>query len=668
MRGDAHQPGADGRVLSAAGSGGVDPERIAALAIVATYAGALALLPWLSPGVRLGAAAAVAVIALLAWTPADGRAPGKLALAGGAALHLAILGTGALASPLLVGVVPWLGWSTLRLGARGKLFAGGGSALALAATDAWARGGFARAGVAEALLVVACAVGVGGWVQRLDRRVRAGERALARILDEAESGRDAGEAGHAARRLDELAAELERVRKALGAAGAVLWDVDPETERARPRLGAGGATPAAVPLRGDPLGWAWEEGLALRLENAPPWADGAASACVVPLEPRGARAALLTLAFGAAAALPDADALEAAGDRLRALLHAQHREAMAVASRERFALVMQLLRRLPGETAPDAFARQLAAAAMRLIRGTGAAVATWAEETGVVLAVAGDDGGPDVGATFGPVESEMALAARHAATLARERLRRDARPLPVAAAGERWHAEPGALAIVPLTDAGHGVAGVLAVWNSGPEAFDPEAVELLETLAPYAGIQLDQAKKYGALREHAERDALTGLANRRTFEARLRAEGSYFQRYGRAFSLVLLDVDHFKRINDTYGHEAGDAVLRAVAACIAGSVREVDLAARYGGEEFALLLPETPLAGARETAERLRRRVEDARIDWRGQRIDVRISLGVSAVPECVADPSTLVRSADAALYASKEGGRNRVTAAPLRG
>ncbi|HEX6941177.1 MAG TPA: GGDEF domain-containing protein [Longimicrobiales bacterium] len=667
MRGDANHTGASGHTLKAARPAAPTPERVAGLVIGAFYVGTLLLLPWLSAGARLAAAAATAAVAGLAWTPASGRVPRELVRAAGVPLHLLTLATGGLASPVFVAFIPWLAWTTLPSPARRRVPAGAAVFLLLLGADAWARHGFDAALALEAGFTVACGHALALWLQELDRRARTHERALSRILDEAGLGR-ASETAEAARRIDELGAALDRLRDALGADHVVLWDVDPETERARPRLVRGGAPPGAVPLRGDPLGWAWDEGMPLRVESAPRWVPDQARACVLPIEPGGTRAALLSMTFLGGVEMPATEALEAAAAQLRALLHVQRREAIAVATRERYAALADVLRRLPREPSLDDLARVLASAGMRLIDGSGAAVALWHEEEGRILAVAGEDGGPRVGATFAGLESEMGLAARRATTLVRDR-RHATRAIPVASADERWSEAPASLVVVALQDAGLGVVGVLAAWRSDGREIDAEAVEILEMLAPYAALQLHQARAYGDLREHAasaEHDALTGIPNRRAFDAQLEAAAASFHRYGRPFSLILLDVDHFKQINDTYGHEAGDAVLQAIAARLAGAVREVDHIARYGGEEFVVLLPETGLAGAVGTAERLRLSVASSPVDWRDKSIPVHISLGVSAVPECVTDPRAVVASADRALYESKEGGRNRVTAAPL--
>jgi diguanylate cyclase (GGDEF)-like protein len=157
----------------------------------------------------------------------------------------------------------------------------------------------------------------------------------------------------------------------------------------------------------------------------------------------------------------------------------------------------------------------------------------------------------------------------------------------------------------------------------------------------------------------ATTDGLTGLKNRRAFQERLDEEFQRAARYQTPLSVVLLDVDHFKSYNDTYGHPAGDEVLRTLARLLQSACRETDIVARYGGEEFVALLPLTPAAQAMELAERMRSTLEQAA--WPSRLITA--SLGVA--DNTRADNSAaLVAQADAALYASKQAGRNRVTAA----
>ena len=156
----------------------------------------------------------------------------------------------------------------------------------------------------------------------------------------------------------------------------------------------------------------------------------------------------------------------------------------------------------------------------------------------------------------------------------------------------------------------------------------------------------------------ATTDALTGLNNRRMFDHSLQLELAIVERRETPLSLLVLDVDHFKRINDTHGHEVGDTVLVAIAQVLGGCARVIDIVARVGGEEFAVILPNTE--GALEVAERMRTAVAQA--TWLAQRAT--ISIGVATL-QPAEDASSLYARADAALYAAKAAGRNRVELAP---
>lgn len=154
-------------------------------------------------------------------------------------------------------------------------------------------------------------------------------------------------------------------------------------------------------------------------------------------------------------------------------------------------------------------------------------------------------------------------------------------------------------------------------------------------------------------------DDLSGLYNRRYFFKKLDEEFERTRRYGQKLSLIIIDIDHFKTVNDRYGHQAGDAVIREVAQIIKSSCRESDTAARYGGEEFAVILPSTAEDGAVSLAEKLRMKVSDCRVN--GYDFIVTISLGISILtPEDAYSPTTLIYDADNALYRAKEEGRNR--------
>ncbi|NER59174.1 GGDEF domain-containing protein [Pseudomonas sp. MAFF212428] len=157
-------------------------------------------------------------------------------------------------------------------------------------------------------------------------------------------------------------------------------------------------------------------------------------------------------------------------------------------------------------------------------------------------------------------------------------------------------------------------------------------------------------------------DCLTGLYNRGHWEQSLKLAHARNLRYGNPTSLVMLDIDHFKRVNDTYGHQAGDEVIKQVARLVREQVRDSDVAGRYGGEEFGVLLPDTDRAGAQVFAERLRQAAEGLDVVHEGQRIRFTISLGVADMSRPSSTHAELIAWADQALYASKHAGRNRVT------
>ncbi len=178
----------------------------------------------------------------------------------------------------------------------------------------------------------------------------------------------------------------------------------------------------------------------------------------------------------------------------------------------------------------------------------------------------------------------------------------------------------------------------------------------------YSITDAKQERLLRQLYESSTRDALTGAYNRQHFEERLRTELAYATRHYTNLSLVLFDLDHFKHINDNYGHLAGDAVLRALSATVSARLRAEDVFARYGGEEFAVVLRGIDRAGARRVGERLRHSVESTAVNHRGLELRVTISVGTAALSECDrAGIAELVGLADRRLYVAKDGGRNRV-------
>jgi diguanylate cyclase (GGDEF)-like protein len=210
---------------------------------------------------------------------------------------------------------------------------------------------------------------------------------------------------------------------------------------------------------------------------------------------------------------------------------------------------------------------------------------------------------------------------------------------------------------VPLIMYGETI-GALVATSSEDGAFGPNEMRLLDAIAGQAATAVENARLYTL----ANIDGLTGLYVRRYFDLRVAEEVERARRFSSSFALVLLDLDDFKRLNDTLGHLAGDRALREVAAISASQLRGVDLAARYGGEELAFLLPRTSLVDAHAVAERIRAAVASHRIVENGRAMTVTASIGVAAWAESgVDDPQSLIARADAALYRAKAAGKNQV-------
>ncbi len=175
-----------------------------------------------------------------------------------------------------------------------------------------------------------------------------------------------------------------------------------------------------------------------------------------------------------------------------------------------------------------------------------------------------------------------------------------------------------------------------------------------------------------SLKEISIRDALTGLFNRGYLDARMEEEMARLERVRAPLSVAMVDIDHFKRVNDTRGHLCGDEVLRSVATAVVSSVRRCDVVARFGGEEFCVILPDADSHGARRVAERLRARIESETMSFAGESFNVTVSVGVAQFGERAQSKADLIALADEALYEAKNSGRNRVViaseAAPVEG
>jgi diguanylate cyclase (GGDEF)-like protein len=221
----------------------------------------------------------------------------------------------------------------------------------------------------------------------------------------------------------------------------------------------------------------------------------------------------------------------------------------------------------------------------------------------------------------------------------------------------------GAFGIVPLAR-DERVLGAIVVASPSVGGVLQDETRNIDLLGAVATTSLEIAWDLEEASKRARTDPLTGLANRRWFEDKIDQALNEADRFGVPVSLVLVDLDHFKRVNDTWGHEAGDLVLRKVARMLAEGVRTVDTVARYGGEELAILLPQTAMAGAVELSDRLRRMVAARTIHFQATEIMITASFGVASYPESAPSRDTLFPAADRALYEAKHSGRNCVRSA----
>jgi diguanylate cyclase (GGDEF)-like protein len=214
---------------------------------------------------------------------------------------------------------------------------------------------------------------------------------------------------------------------------------------------------------------------------------------------------------------------------------------------------------------------------------------------------------------------------------------------------------------LPLAIEGE-IVGCISLNSDQSNAFDAQDLQFFSVIGYQMASTLKHFQRFSSIKNIAIYDTLTNLYNRRYFDERLGlvAQKSFYG--GTALSLVMIDIDHFKRVNDTFGHVEGDKVLREISGLLKASVRKKDTVARYGGEEFILILPEAGLEESSMIAERIRRLVEETPFEVSHARINITISLGISNFPSHRArSKEDLVKMADQALYDAKRGGRNRV-------
>lgn len=217
-----------------------------------------------------------------------------------------------------------------------------------------------------------------------------------------------------------------------------------------------------------------------------------------------------------------------------------------------------------------------------------------------------------------------------------------------------------AIICVPLISRNKTIGVLEALNKLEGKDFDQEDERLFMAFSHQVSVAIENARLYNM----AFYDALTKVFMRRYFEAWLDQEFARVKRYRTDLAIIMFDIDHFKKINDTYGHQAGDYVLQQIAQVVKENVRAADVLARYGGEEFVICLPETKIDKAFNSAERIREQVEKKEFTYDGKKIPVTISLGVASFRETPEDSvAQFIKDVDSALYQSKEGGRNRVTA-----
>jgi two-component system cell cycle response regulator len=216
------------------------------------------------------------------------------------------------------------------------------------------------------------------------------------------------------------------------------------------------------------------------------------------------------------------------------------------------------------------------------------------------------------------------------------------------------------LLVLPLTSADE-VIGTLTLASQNRGRFRKDIREMLGVIANQVATSLQNAMMYRKMETMATTDGLTGLTNHRSFQERFGQLLERSARHGHKAAVLLCDVDHFKKVNDNYGHPIGDEVLRQVARVLKGAVRVIDIPARYGGEEFAVVLEATDLEGAMRLAERIREDVGRLEIPTDKGPLSVTMSIGVAAFPDDSRDQAELIERADMALYHAKETGRNRV-------